>query len=373
MKRYLYTLCLLLASSIAIVSCMGDNDTDTTIYNETALVGANITAVNRYIHVTTDAGKDSVYKKAATDLPNIHIDQENMLIFNTDSLQYDCDMKHVLLALSKSTYSGSVVIKSAISDSLFFYSSTDSIDFTVPREVRVYNTDGSRYRTYTISLVKHTVPHDKLIWEKMPVDSFPEDITREVWEKKVAAAGFKSFIGYTVHEAYAVRADGQIMVSYDGGDTWSEDVMDDSLKFMPTSNIGFTSYPFEANEDTDYQILAGQLNDTEVVSMVWRKVAEYGNNHHPCKWVHVPFEDYNRYVLPAMYKPNLLYYHEKIFAIDMGIIRYSRDGGITWHWSDNYELPSDDLMIVEARTENDYIWLKDLDTNTVWRGVIVDL
>ena len=75
MKRYIYTLCLVMASLVLYTSCLGSNDDpEVTFYNDTAITTFKLTTVNRYIHTTTSAGKDSVYKSTLSKIPVFHID-----------------------------------------------------------------------------------------------------------------------------------------------------------------------------------------------------------------------------------------------------------------------------------------------------------
>ena len=111
----------------------------------------------------------------------------------------------------------------------------------------------------------------------------------------------------------------------------------------------------------------------EIVCSVWRKVAEYSEGSRPGKWAYMPFETYNRYKLPAMTDFSLVYFHERVLAIDSNWIRASRDGGITWKTSDDLQLPTHDLISVEACTDDEgALWLKDKNTDNVWRGVLVE-
>jgi predicted alpha-1,6-mannanase (GH76 family) len=48
-------------------------------------------------------------------------------------------------------------------------------------------------------------------------------------------------------------------------------------------------------------------------------------------------------------------------------------GGITWKTSDDLQLPADDLISVEACTdEQGALWLKDKNSDLVWRGILVE-
>ena len=113
MKRYIYTLCIIATTALGLTSCLKDSDkTDTTVYDETAITGFSLATVNRYIHTTKSNGNDTIYKSALVvkDYP-FSIDHYQRKIYNTDSLPADCDLKHVLVTVTTSTYTGTVLIK----------------------------------------------------------------------------------------------------------------------------------------------------------------------------------------------------------------------------------------------------------------------
>ena len=308
MKRFLYTLCIAIVSSWGLLSCLSDSDTtEYTVYDDTAITQMQILAINRIIHTTTTAGKDTTYKKTITSssstLPGFTIDQEKKTIYNTDSLPYDADLSRVVIQLTGSTYTGQLYVKSLVGDTLYFYSSSDSIDFSSPREIRAYNNDLSKYRAYTVSVNKHQVETNTIIWKKMTDATFPEDVIKTRWEQIASDAGMGSFIGYGSGEGYAYDADGKLMVSRDGGTTWNPDnVIEDGL-LLPRRTFSFTSYPQVTNDSTDYQLLVGTVSEKDSICTVWRKIAEYSERSIPSKWVNIPMEYYNNYALPVF--PNL--------------------------------------------------------------------
>ena len=356
-----------------MTSCLNsDSDSDINYYNDTAITAFSLTTVNRYIHTTSKSGKDSVYKKTLSNPVTFFIDQYNRKIYNADSLYADCDLSHVLASISAKN-SGVITIKSMNSDTLYTYSSSDSLDFTKTREIWVYANNGSTYRTYQVSVNKHQVETGKLLWEQMLPDSYPADAKKAQWEQIVANAGLARFIGAGTKEAYAYDQEGRLMVTKDEGVTWLPDSLGDDASLLPKENFAFVSYPFTSNDQTDYQMLAGVIAEGEVISVVWRKVAEYAEECHPSKWVMIPFEEFNRYSLPSMEDFSLVYFQGSVLAIDGNWIRRSRDGGITWKTSEAMQLPSANLIRVEACTDDEgALWLKDKDTNNVWRGVLVE-
>ena len=378
MKRYIFVICITLSSVLLYTSCLGsDNNYEVTTYDDMAITGFSLSAVNRYVHTTSKSGNDSVYKATLKTMPTFTIDQNQYKIYNTDSLPKDCDLKHVLANISSSTYSGNIYIKSVASDTLYLYSSSDSIDFSQTRELRVYNNTLEKFRTYEVTINQHQVETGTILWEKMPAESYPIDTEKEKWEKIVAAnADLKSFIGAGTKEAYAFSQDGRIMVTTDEGATWTTDNIDDDLSLLPKENIAFVSYPFAPNEETDYQMLAGTIEEGETISVVWRKIAEYGDGSQSCKWVYLPYEEYNKFYLPATPSLSLVHFHDYLLAIGIDTIRYSLDGGITWRTSDQFTLPRgrEDLYFdTEAVTDGEgALWFKINESNEVWRGVLVE-
>ncbi len=419
MKRYIFALCIVLSGVFLYTSCLGsDNNSEVTVYDDMAITGFSLATVNRYIHTTSKKGTDSIYKKTLTSavLPTFTIEQypdaqNRYKIYNTDSLPKDCDLKHVLATISTSTYSGSIAIKSANSDTLYNYASTDSLDFSTIREIRVYNNTLQKFRAYQVSVNQHQVDTDRILWEQMTTEDLPggrngydcpvchnfipvsviqllqgEAITcpscglnltinynqSEIGEVIINLDG--SFIGSGTKEAYALSQDGQLMVSTDGGETWTPDNIDDDPALLPTDNIAFVSVPFAANDSTDYQLMVGTTPNYPKGCVVWRKIAEYASGSAPSKWVLLPVENYNTYALPWLEHINLLSYNGLILAIgNDGKIYQSRDQGLTWKVTSTYTLPeglvSNDLS---AWTVGDYIWLVGNDTGEAWRGIKIE-
>ena len=373
MNKHISALFALMMGALMMTSCLdSDDSSEITYYNDTAITAFSLTTVNRYVHTTSKSGKDSVYKKTLSDPATFNIDHKNTLIYNTDSLYADCDLSHLLVNISTKN-GGRVAIKSLSSDTLFTYYSTDSLDFSQPREIRVYAQDGSSYRAYTVTVNKHQMTTGKLLWKEMPVGSYPVDETKARWEQIVANKGLARFIGAGTKEAYAYDQEGRLVVTTDEFETWKVDSLDDSMSLLPKESVAFVSYPYSANYQTDYQILAGVAQEGEIVCSVWRKVAEYSEGSRPGKWAYMPFETYNRYKLPAMTDFSLVYFHDRVLAIDSNWIRASHDGGITWKTSDDLQLPTHDLISVEACTDDEgALWLKDKHTDNVWRGGLVE-
>ena len=71
---------------------------------------------------------------------------------------------------------------------------------------------------------------------------------------------------------------------------------------------------------------------------------------------------------------SLVWFHGYVMAINSNEILITRDGGITWKTMTSINLPTDaSLTSVEASTDdNGALWLKDKNTDEVWRGTFVE-
>ena len=368
----------MLACALLVTSCLKDNETDTEYYNDTVITAFKLATVNRYVHTTSSTGSDSTYKVTLSNPAVFTIDQAQRKIYNTDSLPSDCDLNHVLATIS-SKNSGVIVLNLEASDgvdSLVYFSSSDSIDYEKMKDLRVYAQDGSGYRSYDVKINVHKAQTNKMIWEQMTAADMPAaDSKKAQWEQLVAEAGMKQLIGYGTVEAYAYSNDGQMMVSRDNGKTWTADDLDEDASWLPTDNIAFLSWPYAANDSTDYQLLVGTSDKYTNACVVWRKVAEYSSHSLPSKWVIIPLLDQGKYYLPKLDNLNIVRFNGNVLAIGNDKTIYvSRDQGLTWKTSSKYTLP-DELGSTNLNVmtdDNGYLWLQGKDTGEVWRGLIIE-
>ena len=373
MKRFLYTLCVILVGSSCLLSCLKDNETTVTIYNETTITALQLTAVKRHVQSKTSKGEDTVLIKNLTSFPTFTIDHDNGKIYNTDSLPYDCDMKHVLISLTASKYTGTLFIKDVDSDDLFFYSSTDTLDFSVPRIICAYNTDGTLFKSYEVTMNQHLLPTGTLIWVERPLSEYPteKEETKAKWEKIVEEAGLKAFIGIAREEAYAYSFDNELMVTRDEGQTWEVDELDNDKSLLPVEDFHLVWCPLENDLEDDFVLLVGNNGDLNS-SEVWHKNvvnSEYGIFG---KWVYTPLQSYNAYYLPTNVVDIAYYAHMVLAFTDLGEIYLSRDGGITWKTQNDYfAFPEGQEMPGKftVTTDDCYIWYKDIEQGKVWRGI----
>ena len=375
MKRYIHALCAALTCVVLYTSCMNsDDNSSAVVYDDMAITGFRLTSINRLVHSTTKAGKDTVIKKTLANPVPFTINQETYEIYNVDSLPYGCDTKHVLATIS-SKNNGQIMIKSFVGDTLSFYRSTDSIDFSKPRVLEVYTSDLKAYRSYTVEVNVRQYDNSTMQWERVTLDELPDyGDDADEWEDIMAKEELRKFIGEGTVEAYAFDYDNKIMVSKDDGATWVPDSVDGDASLLPTQSSAFVSIPFGVNDSTDYQLMVGSCEKEKIESVVWRKIAEFGYDYDPCKWVQIPSDPRNDYYLPKLEHISLLYYNGLILAIGSDKKIYqSRDKGITWKTSKAYTLPEGfDSKDFIAFSDFEYIWIYARDTGEAWRGIKIE-
>lgn len=166
MKRILIPFVVLIMGMMAVTSCLNSDD-DYVYYDDTAITSFTLGTLNIVVDTTTAAGEDSTYTTTRDcSSYKFNIDQQRCEIYNTDSLPRGIVASKVVCTMY-SKNSGYIGIKSLTSDSIVYYSSSDSIDFTKPREVYVYSNSGKTNRKYTITVNVHNEDADSLYWKQM--------------------------------------------------------------------------------------------------------------------------------------------------------------------------------------------------------------
>ena len=169
MKSKFAAFTLLLATVFLMASCL-ESDNDYTYTDDCAISSFSVTTAKQNTFVKTSDGlRDSLVVKELT-LSNykFYIDQINGKIYNTDSLPCGVDAKKLLCLVSNSS-AGLVVIKKEKSDSLDYFSSTDSLDFSVDREVQVVSNSGLSVKKYTVHVNVHKEQADSFAWHATPI------------------------------------------------------------------------------------------------------------------------------------------------------------------------------------------------------------
>ena len=166
MKRWMLFGCMALVVAL-FSSCLKDSESTVTYSGDAAITAFSLGNLKKYTKVKAKNGSDSTAVATVSGSGyKFYIDQVERTIYNPDSLPYGIDAKHVLCTIS-SKNSGIITIKSMISDSLFYYRSEDSIDFSVPRTIQVNSLDGKNRARYTVKVNVHKEPADSFLWDNV--------------------------------------------------------------------------------------------------------------------------------------------------------------------------------------------------------------
>ena len=411
MKKILRTLCALLGASTLLTGCLS-NDTDITVisYSDMAITSMTLGTLNRYTETTSSStGNDTIIKTtfSGSSYP-MSIDHLNRCIYNMTELPMGTDLEHVVFSLT--TKNGGVVgIQSLTSDSIQWFASTDSIDFSVPRILRVYAIDGSGSRDYTVTLTASETIGTDFEWKKVAEDDALagwDDETRLVslrdtvyavrgnvvmkdtvayaledgqllysedlndWKAVADGSQLAALFGSGTKELFAIGTDGRVKHSEDEGQTWTDERLDDDVSLFPTANLASVTWNYRTSDSTDYVLMAGFHPVYDDQMAVWRKISQYGGIGKGGTWVYMPIDDINPYMLPREAGLSLIYYNNKVLALGSNKeMLESRDQGITWKPSVDYAIPLDLTgdKVRMAGSNKSGIWVLT-DSGELWHG-----
>lgn len=433
MKSKISIFALSFATVCMVSSCLGDSNEEYTYYDDAALTSFKLGTINcyRYAKATKD-GRDSLYKAVVSgNSYAISIDQYAGTITNApDSLPSDADLKHLLVSVSTAK-NGYVRIKSTKSDSLFLFSSSDSLDFSQPRVIEVLSSSQKATRTYTVNIVAHKENPDSFKWNKMDADEDIKNYTRVkagICNGNLAVLGqtstgtelktlvdgswktmktfgadavmanddkniyvtdegivyvssdatnwqtietdMKSVFGYCGSELFAMSKDNELMVSYDNGISWAVDEIDEEAQLLPASEYNFIATQTSTNSDVMRAFMIGNSTNS-VKAAVWSKIIEKDASKDQT-WIYQAFKANNYYYLPNMKNLSIAKYADGMIAAgdNFDKIYYSKDCGLTWKKDDRIAIPTG-FSAENASMTTDakgYIWIVCTGSGQVWRG-----
>ncbi len=411
MKKILMTLCVLLGASTMLTGCLGsDSDTQVTSYSDMAITSITLGTLNRYtLSTSSTTGNDTIIKStfSGSSYP-VLIDQLDYRIYNKTELPVGTDLEHVTLTIS-TLNNGVVAIKSLTSDSLRWYSSSDSIDLSQTRIFRVYAANGSTWRDYKVTLTasetqgivfewRKVIDDPSLSgWDNMYMEVFKDTVC--VSESPVVVKGNSAFalengqlmrsdiIGewYPVADApelstlfacgtkelFAIGTDGKVKHSMDEGQTWADDVLDTDVALFPKEGLVSVNWDYANSDSTDYVLVAGKHPQSPAYMAIWRKISQFEGVGKGGKWVYMPLDETNPYQLPYDGVLSMAYYNNKVLAMnDHMVLLESRDQGITWKNSTEYAIPSNvtGTRVRMAATDNTGIWVLT-NSGQLWHGI----
>lgn len=409
MKHIFTTLCVLCGISFALTSCLGDDNTDTTSYNDAAITQFTMGKINCYTQSTSSkTGNDTIIKSTLTgsNYP-MTIDHIGGKIYNQKLLPVGSDVKHLPLASISTKNGGVAFIKSMTSDSLRSVNTSDSLDFSQPRLFRVYSNSGQHFRDYTVTVNVSATSGTTFAWKKVASDKTFADFANQYlvafgdtvmlvnrgtvvkndvayrlngteiesstdlnnWQT-VASADLKQLVGAGTVELFAIDNDGNLKHSTDDGQSWQDELLDDDKALLPAENIATVCFPFSPADNTDYMLMVGNSQQDNENVTIWRKISQYEPIDNNCKWVYMPVDANNYFTLDRQDGLSMTYYNGSILAVGSLMALYdSRDQGITWKTTSSYALPENlngTLLSITADKAG-RLWLVS-DSGEIWVG-----
>lgn len=357
---------ILIAAALSLTSCLSDNDeSDTTYYTDTAISSFSLGTLNITYHTkASDGVTDSTYTSTfSASTYSFDIDQQNQTIANSDSLPKGTDAAHCLATIN-TVNSGSVVLvlkATTGKDSLAYYSSSDSIDFSSPVRIRVYNMTLTAYREYTVKVNVHQEEENQFEWK---AGTF--DISRLVQHED-------GVIGATKKYRYGI-VDGKLMRAPLNGGAWTAEKLDADASLLPASDISFIASPM-TTDTTMYNLFIIGNRDGKVVK--WSKVED---DDDPSQiWTYYNDDEYVTKKLPYLDNMRAVLYGDSIVATggDFSAVYTSPDWGLTWNKSTLYALPAafgNTPGAFEMAVDKDnYIYIQRDGAATGWSGRLSQL
>ena len=167
MKRKFFAFIALITATLSLSSCLSSDETTVEYTHDTAITAFSLGSLDRY--TKTKAGKDTLLKANVTGSDyKFYIDQAQRKIYNVDSLPCGVRDSAILATISSKNSSPILLMDINKTDSVAgYYSSSDSINFSKPRRIRVYSSDYSAYAEYTVTVNVHKELPYEFKWHEL--------------------------------------------------------------------------------------------------------------------------------------------------------------------------------------------------------------
>lgn len=167
MKRKFFAFIALITATLSLSSCLSSDETTVEYTHDTAITAFSLGSLDRY--TKTKAGKDTLLKANVTGSDyKFYIDQAQRLIYNVDSLPCGVRDTAILATISSKNSSPILLMDINKTDSVAaYYSSSDSINFSKPRFIRVYSSDYSAYAQYKVTVNVHKELPYEFKWHEL--------------------------------------------------------------------------------------------------------------------------------------------------------------------------------------------------------------
>lgn len=223
MKRKFFAFIALITATLSLSSCLSSDETTVEYTHDTAITAFSLGSLDRY--TKTKAGKDTLLKANVTGSDyKFSIDQVQRLIYNVDSLPAGTRTTAVLATITSKNSSPVILMHAKQTenlDSAAYYSSTDSINFSEPRFIRVYSSDYSAYAQYKVIVNVHKELPYEFKWHELAQNNSQLAAFSDL---KAVACGDSIYV-------FGKTADGTKVLksAINDGSAWSSITMNESL------------------------------------------------------------------------------------------------------------------------------------------------
>ena len=167
MKRKFFAFIALITATLSLSSCLSSDETTVEYTHDTAITAFSLGSLDRY--TKTKAGKDTLLKANVKGSDyKFYIDQAQRWIYNVDSLPCGVRDTAILATISSKNNSPILLMDINKTDSVAaYYSSSDSINFSKRRFIRVYSSDYSAYAQYQVTVNVHKELPYEFKWHEL--------------------------------------------------------------------------------------------------------------------------------------------------------------------------------------------------------------
>lgn len=221
MKRKFFAFIALITATLSLSSCLSSDETTVEYTHDTAITAFSLGSLDRY--TKTKAGKDTLLKANVTGSDyKFSIDQARRLIYNVDSLPCGVRNTAILATISSKNNSPILLMDINKTDSVAaYYSSSDSINFSTPRLIRVYSSDYSAYAQYKVIVNVHKELPYEFKWHELAQNN--SQLAAFFDLKAVACGDYIYVFGKTAEGTKVLKS------AINDGSAWSPIMMNESL------------------------------------------------------------------------------------------------------------------------------------------------
>lgn len=258
MKRKFFAFIALITATLSLSSCLSSDETTVEYTHDTAITAFSLGSLDRY--TKTKAGKDTLLKANVTGSDyKFYIDQAQRKIYNVDSLPAGTRTAAVLATITSKNSSPILLMDINKTDSVAaYYSSSDSINFSTSRLIRVYSSDYSAYAQYTVTVYVHKELPYEFKWHELAQNNSQLAAFSDL--KAVACGDYIYVFGKTAEGTKVLKS------AINNGSAWSS--------IMMSVGLSRDAYQSAVALDGELYISDGGKVYASADAATWTKVSE---------------------------------------------------------------------------------------------------